>query len=110
MSQKTEPSEPTSQPSLDHRTSRKDFADRFRATRRRLGTKQCWVASAVGCTSSCVSQWESGRRVPDPLNLHRLLAALEQAGASPHELDELRKCWWTARHQTDELLHDGATT
>ena len=81
---------------LRHESS--PFAQKMKALRRRLGSKQCWVANVVGCTNASVSFWESGKRVPDLRNLERLLHALEMAGATRHEIAWLRDAWEAAKY------------
>ena len=98
MSPESKP--PDLAPDAPPNTARGDttFANQMRGLRQRLGSKQCWVAAVVGCTSACVSLWETGRRVPDLRNFMRLMAALDKAGASSHELTWLRESWRAAKY------------
>jgi transcriptional regulator with XRE-family HTH domain len=73
------------------------FAHQMKALRRRLGSKQLWLAHVVGCSSAAVSFWESGKRVPDEGTLIRILEALNLAGASDRDLAWLRESWWDAK-------------
>jgi hypothetical protein len=73
------------------------FGPRFRDLRKRLGSKQIWVASATGHTDAAVSYWETGKRLPLERTMHRILAVLARAGASATELSELHQAWDDAR-------------
>jgi transcriptional regulator with XRE-family HTH domain len=75
------------------------FAGRIKELRVRFGGKQAWLAHAIGCTDAAVSFWESGKRVPDPVTLYRIVDALNAAGASSSELLVLREHWHRARRR-----------
>ena len=83
------------------------FADRLKELRRRLVGKQLCLSCAVGCTDAAVSFWESGKRLPQPGALSRILDALAQGGASVTELSNLHHSWQEARAaQARQLLRD----
>lgn len=65
------------------------FAERFRSIRLRLFGKQLGLAARLECTDAAISYWESGRRLPSPKLIGRLVECLERAGAQPEEISEL---------------------
>lgn len=82
------------------------FADRLKELRRRLVGKQLCLSCAVGCTDAAVSFWESGKRLPQPDTLSRILDALAQGGASPGELSTLHNSWQKAKASLRQPLRD----
>jgi hypothetical protein len=58
---------------------------------------QLWLAYVAGCSDAAVSFWESGKRIPAYGTLSRIVDALTQAGASPRELEGLRRAWLEVR-------------
>ena len=72
------------------------FADRFKSLRTRLFVKQVTLSYEVRCTEAAISYWESGRRLPHPRSMERILSAFGQCGATSFELDELRGAWHRA--------------
>jgi transcriptional regulator with XRE-family HTH domain len=87
-------------PEVERRTSNGDrhpFGSQIRDLRRRLGGKQVWLASAIGCTDAAVSFWETGKRIPQAVMLSRVVEALAQAGAPAYELARLKETWAEAR-------------
>jgi DNA-binding XRE family transcriptional regulator len=69
------------------------FATQLKGLRARLGYKQVWLASAVGCTDAAVSFWESGKRLPQAYIMARVVEALEKLGVAPKELVTLDDTW-----------------
>src|SRR4051794_37383838 len=74
-------------------STRSHFADRLRYLRLRFLGKQLCLSHAVGCSDAAVSFWESGKRLPNPRTLYRILDALAHEGVSPAELSNLRASW-----------------
>jgi DNA-binding transcriptional regulator YiaG len=69
------------------------FSRYIKALRQRFGGKQWWLAYVSGCSDAAVSYWESGKRIPGPETLAKILDALLHEGASAGELATLRRCW-----------------
>jgi len=81
----------------------KSFADHLRAVRRQLAGKQITLSTAIGCTDSAVSLWESGARLPTPRSFRRILTAVTRGGASPADILALRSAWQAAYARRSEL-------
>jgi DNA-binding XRE family transcriptional regulator len=69
------------------------FATQLKGLRARLGYKQIWLASAVGCTDAAVSFWESGKRLPQAYIMVRVVEVLRELGVAPKELVTLDGTW-----------------
>jgi DNA-binding XRE family transcriptional regulator len=69
------------------------FASNLKQVRQRLGGKQAWLSQEVGCSDAAISFWESGGRLPNQLNLCRILAGIARGGATTSELVALRSAW-----------------
>jgi transcriptional regulator with XRE-family HTH domain len=70
-----------------------DFAKILKKIRGLLSLKQLSLSSALGCTSSAVSFWENGRRLPDEVTLRRISGVLSNLGAAERDLLEMRQAW-----------------
>jgi DNA-binding transcriptional regulator YiaG len=81
------------------------FAVQIKDLRRRFGGKQWWLAYVAGCSDAAVSFWESGKRIPAPTTLFRIVDALQQAGASPTEVASLQQSWVRAKLLRREVMH-----
>jgi transcriptional regulator with XRE-family HTH domain len=66
----------------------------LRNLRSRTFGKQVCLAQALKCTEAAVSLWESGRRVPTPKTLLRILESFADQGVGGTDLVALRKYWW----------------
>ena len=69
------------------------FADRLKYLRQRFLGKQLCLSHAVGCSDAAVCFWESGKRLPNPRTLYRILDVLAHEGVSTAELSHLRASW-----------------
>jgi DNA-binding XRE family transcriptional regulator len=69
------------------------FASQLKGLRVRLGYKQVWLASAVGCTDAAVSFWESGKRLPQAYIMARVVEVLRKLGVTSKELVTLDGTW-----------------
>jgi DNA-binding transcriptional regulator YiaG len=73
------------------------FAKAVKDHRTRFFEKQTCFAQAIGCTEAAVSYWETGRRLPQPKTLQKILEVLAMVGVSPADLLELQRNWESAR-------------
>ncbi|NED11540.1 helix-turn-helix transcriptional regulator [Streptomyces sp. SID9124] len=66
--------------------SRSDLAELLRAERKRAGKTQTWLARRCNMSQTKVSNIESGRLMPTPLDVELMLEALEVSGAVSAEI------------------------
>jgi transcriptional regulator with XRE-family HTH domain len=90
----------------DDAASTLSFAARIKELRIRFGGKQAWLACSIGCTDAAVSLWESGKRVPAFVTLHRIVEVLNAAGASMDELLVLRTHWFHAKRRKPHWISE----
>jgi hypothetical protein len=70
------------------------FGELFKALRKQLVGKQaCLSRAGLRCTDAAISHWERGLRLPRPKTMRNVIGVLEDLGAAPTDIAQLKAAW-----------------
>jgi len=79
------------------------FGAELRALRKAFGLKMVWLASAIGCSDTSITYWETGRSRPTPDHFWRISDVLRGEGATAAQLTRLDESWRASQGLTDRM-------